>query len=109
MTTNLYSDLAIFGKVYTEGDFFCIDIPREKYLGLLESSNVTRDNVTINVTKDGTLNGPLNSSIISDMSGIPLRTLTRDLKELATRGLIQRVGSKKDGYWKVVKGINIKE
>ena len=70
---------------------------------------MTRDKVTINVTKDGTLNGPLNSSIISDISRVPLRTLTRDLKELATRGLIQRVGSKKYGYWKVVKGINIKE
>ena len=66
---------------------------------------MTRDNVTINVTKDGTLN----SSSISGISGIPLRTLTRDLKGLATRGLIQRVGSKKYGYWKVVKGINIKE
>ena len=32
-----------------------------------------------------------------------LRTIKRNIKELKEKGYIERIGSKKTGYWKVIK------
>ena len=54
-------------------------------------------------TLNGALNGALNSAALEEKLGIPRRSLTRELNDLVSKGLIRRVGAKKNGYWEIVK------
>ena len=42
---------------------------------------------------------------LSELLGIPRRTLARRIKELAEAGVIRRMGATKNGYWEVRKMI----
>ena len=41
---------------------------------------------------------------LSDILGIPRRTLARRMKELVSAGLIRRSGAAKNGHWEIVEG-----
>lgn len=42
---------------------------------------------------------------LSDILGIPRRTLARRIKELVSAGLIRRSGAAKNGHWEIVEGV----
>ena len=44
----------------------------------------------------------VNYEELSDIMGIPRRTLARRMKELVASGAIKRIGAAKNGYWKVL-------
>ena len=65
---------------------------------------------------NGTLNGTLNLILnelknknnitqkeLSEKTGMSLRTIKRNIKELKEKGYIEREGSKKTGHWKILK------
>lgn len=65
-------------------------------------------NDTLNDTLNGTLNELKNDKNITqkelvEKTGMSLRTIKRNIKELKEKGYIERIGSKKTGYWKVIK------
>lgn len=86
------------------------------------TNNVTNGvDGTINVTKElserqrdilkflainanvGVNHGAINSTIISENLGISPRTLTREMKALVDKGLIQWVGTRRSGHWEIVR------
>ena len=89
--------------------------PSENYLKVLGKLGKNQ-NDTLNGTLNDTLNGTLkliieelkiNNKItqteLSEKTSIPLRTLKRYIDILKENGYIERVGSKKAGYWKILK------
>ena len=42
---------------------------------------------------------------IIELLDIPRRTVSRILRKLKEKGLIERVGSDKSGYWKVIEAV----
>ena len=65
-------------------------------------------NDTLNDALNGTLNELKNDKNITqkelvEKTGMSLRTIKRNIKELKEKGYIERIGSKKTGYWKVIK------
>ena len=73
-------------------------------------------NDTLNDTLNGTLNDTLNDTLnllkkepnikqkqMSKKLHVSEITIKRNIKELKEKGYIERIGSKKTGYWKVIK------
>ena len=65
-------------------------------------------NDTLNDALNGTLNELKNDKNITQKELVEkkrmyLRTIKRNIKELKEKGYIERIGSKKTGYWKVIK------
>lgn len=65
-------------------------------------------NDTLNDALNGTLNELKNDKNITqkelvEKTGMSLRTIKRNIKKLKEKGYIERIGSKKIGYWKVIK------
>jgi len=50
-------------------------------------------------------NNTITATEISEQLGISLRTVKRKIKELKDKGIIERVGSDKTGYWRICAGI----
>ena len=85
----------------------------EKALSILNDENTTGGinggvNGGVNITdKENTIisylrnNNTGSASEISANTGIPKRTVERTLKSLKDKGLIERIGSDKTGFWKV--------
>ena len=61
---------------------------------------------TVNGTEDGTVNGTVNAQKLSDLLGVSLRTIKRELYALQDLGLIQHIGSDKTGHWEIIKKEN---
>ncbi|MBQ0128227.1 MAG: hypothetical protein KBT57_00160, partial [bacterium] len=61
-------------------------------------------------TEDGTVNGTedgtVNAQKLSDLLGVSLRTIKRELYALQDLGLIQHIGSDKTGHWEIIKKEN---
>ncbi len=47
-------------------------------------------------------NKDLTASQIGERLGMSLSTVRRKIKELKEKGLIERIGSDKTGYWKII-------
>ena len=104
--------------VFEDKEMFRVIIPllRDKKLDENDLINLASlgTNDTLNDTLNGTLNGTLNDILkllqnepkikqkeIAERLGISERTLKRNIKELKERGYIERIGARKNGYWKV--------
>lgn len=59
-------------------------------------------NANVGVNR-GVNHGAINSTIISENLGISPRTLTREMKALVDKGLIQWVGTRRSGHWEIVR------
>ena len=55
---------------------------------------------------NGTVNGTVNAQKLSDLLGVSLRTIKRELYALQDLGLIQHIGSDKTGHWEIIKKEN---
>lgn len=51
---------------------------------------------------DGVLNVAVNTKYLSETLGVSKKTIQRDLNILQEKGLIEWIGAKKNGYWKVI-------
>ena len=60
--------------------------------------------------EDGTVNDTVNDTVnaqkLSDLLGVSLRTIKRELYALQDLGLIQHIGSDKTGHWEIIKKEN---
>lgn len=94
---------------------FFVVVYRKDLDGLVEN---TEKNMNPNVPVSGTINGTINGTLkailqqikiksnitqteISNVTGIPLRTVKRNINTLKEMGIIERVGARKNGYWKI--------
>lgn len=81
----------------------------EKALSILNAKNVNGGvNGGVNISdKEKKIisylkqNDSVSTAEISTNTGIPKRTVERTLKSLKDKGLIERIGSDKTGFWKV--------
>lgn len=110
--------------VFEDKEMFKLTIPLLRDEKLDETDLINLANGTLNDTLSGTLIGTLNGTLsgtlnltfekiknrkkitqieLSNETGIPLRTIKRNISILKENGYIQRVGSKKKGYWKILK------
>ena len=89
-----------------------------------------KKNQTLMIDNSGTVNGTLNGTVngilkltenqekilkvikdnpqitqkkIYEISGIPLRTIKRNIDVLKNKEIIKRIGSDKKGYWQIIK------
>jgi len=65
---------------------------------LFKLSNTQKD--IINLVKQ---NNYITQAEISDKLNKSIRTIERNMKKLQDNDIINRVGSDRDGYWKVIK------
>lgn len=52
--------------------------------------------------KNGTINGTINTPMLSEAIGVSTRTIKRELYILRDMHLIKYVGSNKTGHWEVI-------
>lgn len=57
---------------------------------------------TVNGTEDDTVNDTVNAKKLSELLGVSLSTVKRELYALQNLGLIRHTGSDKTGYWEIV-------
>ena len=80
---------------------------------LIDNKGVTED-VTEDVIEDREdvivkfmqENSELTTTEIAKKINVSRRTIARDINKLKSKGIITRVGSDKEGYWKVIKNVN---
>lgn len=102
--------------IFEDKEMFRVIIPLTRDEKLDENDLINLANGTLNGTLNDTLNGTLNLILeiiksknnitqkeLSNETGIPLRTIKRNMDILKEDGYIERVGSKKSGYWKILK------
>ena len=85
-----------------EGDVFRTEIPLNR-----QQKNVT-ENVTekLNPTEQKILkvlkdNPNINQKQLSDKLNVTTMTIKRNINKLKEKGLVERIGSDRQGYWKV--------
>ena len=73
-----------------------------------EASGKTEENIRINISKNQdfillALQRDPHMTIpeLSELVGISERNISENLKKLQAQGLLERVGSRKEGYWRV--------
>lgn len=111
---NLYK----FTKIYSggepdfeEGDVFKLTVPLEQCHDFKKKANEHRfDNgkVTEKVTEEEwqvtellQKNSAYTTTVLAEMLGISRKTVSKRLKSLKEKGVIERVGSDRKGYWKL--------
>lgn len=86
-----------------------------EFKALFPLDDLKCQNDTLNGTLNGTLNDTLENKILitietnpsikqdelADKLSVSIRTIKREIKNLHERGIIERLGSKKAGYWKI--------
>ncbi len=100
--------------IFEDKEMFRVTIPLLRDEKLDEKDLINLANGTLNGTLNDTLNGTLNLILnelknknnitqkgLSEKTGISLRTIKRNIEILKEKGYIERVGSKKNGYWKI--------
>ena len=102
--------------IFEDKEMFRVTIPLLRDEKLDEKDLINLANGTLNGTLNDTLNDTLNFILnelknknnitqkeLSEKTGIPLRTIKRNIDRLKKYGYIEREGSKKAGYWKILK------
>lgn len=111
---NLYKFTKIYSggePVFEEGDIFKLTVPLEQNYdiknGAIEHLSVT-NKVTEKVTEDERQiidllqkDSTYTTTMLSDMLGISRKTVSKRLKSLKQKGIIERAGSDRKGYWKL--------
>lgn len=64
----------------------------------VKSLSDTENNILINISE----NQKISTSDLAKIVNVGTTTVTRTIKKLKELGLIERVGSKKNGYWKII-------
>ena len=108
---------------------FEVDILREKYVVMsgydkimdkVGTKNVTDDTINSSEqlsdrqkdiikllgyydTDDVRINVRINASELAEKFSVTTRTIMRDMDVLVVKGLLRRVGARKNGYWDIVK------
>lgn len=81
--------------------------PSENYLKVLgklgKNQNDTLNGTLKLIIEELKSNNKITQIELSQKTNIPLRTLKRYIDILKENGYIERVGSKKAGYWKILK------
>ena len=54
-------------------------------------------------TDDVRINVRINASELAEKFSVTTRTIMRDMDVLVVKGLLRRVGARKNGYWDIVK------
>jgi ATP-dependent DNA helicase RecG len=47
------------------------------------------------------MNNQISANEISDLLNMNMRTIQRDIQQLKNKGIIERVGNDRGGYWKL--------
>ena len=94
--------------VFEDKEMFRVTIPLLRNEKLDEKDLINLANGTLNGTLKLILSELENKNNITqkelaEKTGIPLRTIKRNIDTLKEKGYIERVGSKKTGYWKILK------
>lgn len=86
---------------------------REMHIHYYDTVNPSNDTLksdfdTVNLPNDTVFslikeNNHIRASELSEKLNISLRTVRRRIKELKTQGLLERIGSDKTGYWKIIR------
>lgn len=86
---------------------------REMHIHYYNTVNPQNDTLksdfdTVNYSNDTVFsliqeNNHIRASELSEKLNISLRTVRRRIKELKTQGLLERIGSDKTGYWKIIR------
>lgn len=114
----IYDKYPVKPTIETTDNFFVVTLPNVK-VGTQDENYFDDTNDTLSDT-NGTISGTLNGTIkqiyelIKKQSDITIdelietshkarRTVARAINELKEQGYIERVGSKKTGFWKVLK------
>lgn len=115
---NLYKFTKIYSggePVFEEGDIFKLTVPLEQNHDIkneviehLSVTNKVTDKVTEKVTEDERQiidllqkDSTYTTTMLSDMLGISRKTVSKRLKSLKQKGIIERAGSDRKGYWKL--------
>ena len=69
------------------------------YSDTIKSSNDTVNDTVFTLIKD---NNKTTAIKISEQLNISLRTVRRKIKELKNSNKLERIGSDKTGYWKII-------
>ena len=70
---------------------------------LIEDVTEDREDVIVKFMQE---NSELTTTEIAKKINVSRRTIARDINKLKSKGIITRVGSDKEGYWKVIKNVN---
>ena len=114
-----YDKYPVKPNIETTDNFFVVTLPNVK-VGTQDENYFDDTNDTVNGTISGTLNGTISGTtkqiydLIKKQSDITIdelieishkarRTVARAINELKEKGFIERIGSKKTGFWKVLK------
>ena len=73
---------------------------------IVEQLQKNAEDGTVNGTVNDTVNDTVNAQKLSDLLGVSLRTIKRELYALQDLGLIQHIGSDKTGHWEIIKKEN---
>mgnify|MGYP003299323960 CR=1 FL=1 len=79
------------------------NVSKEAFMTSQKDSNVIKgltqvqDLMLIAIRRDASITTPE----LSDLTGITTRNVARNLKTLQELGILERVGGRKKGYWKV--------
>ena len=115
---NLYKFTKIYSKSepdFEEGDIFKLTVPLEKHHdvkieanGCKSDTKKVTDRVTEKVTEEEKrvtellqINSAYTTAMLAEMLGISRKTVSKRLKSLKDKGIIERVGSDRKGYWKL--------
>ena len=113
-TNKLFNDGKNHVEFNSDDGFFQVTIYNANYGVEVGSDNLQEQNGTVNGTENGTVNkteknilellsmdSSLTATDLMQKTGKSERTVKRTLASLKEKGLIERIGSDKTGYWKV--------
>lgn len=94
--------------IFEDKEMFRVTIPLLRDEKMDEKDLINLANGTLNGTLNLILNeikdkNSVTQKELSDKTGMSLRTIKRNIDMLKEKGYIEREGSKKTGYWKILK------
>jgi len=78
----------------------------ENDVGIIQENVGINDKIKFEILKKISENPSLSAKELSNLLNINDRTVERYVKQLKESGMIERIGSKKTGYWKILKELD---
>lgn len=98
-TNNLFNDNNTLTEFHSTNSYFKVIIYNANYKNASEKLNKKQEIIYLSIKE----NPSISRKQLIDITKKDNSTITRNINTLKEKGFIERVGSDRDGYWKILR------